>query len=312
MCKCETSEPKAAVAHPDPCHECNFPINAHEPFFIDNVMVRGKQIHYYHADCVETRLKPFGVSLPSKEETRGSSCLSCKSDLVVGKCLCGDDVCVNCASWCIDCKAILCPEECLVVCVDCGESFCHSCAEAAECRTNGCHNHVCKYCQKTTYMTIQQKYGNKPGDLCRDCFCTPEKLEETRKKREAVKNEVLKNSTVNNSNIVHTPLKKSNLEATKKLETNVQRENFRDSATQEYEVEKIVSSKTNVYGNTLFEVKWKGFSKEFNTWEPRAGVEHLALYQNYQKQMRGKKRPFKIRFDAVQHKRQCLSKVGAQ
>eukprot|EP00493_Phyllostaurus_siculus_P004401 UN04422 len=136
MCKCSETQQQAKVTDLDPCRYCSFPINNHEAFFVDNAKNHGKH-HYYHLDCVETKMKHHGVSLRSKEETNGSSCLSCKSDLVVGKCLCGDEVCVNCASWCMDCDAILCPEECLIVCVDCGESYCRSCAEATQCSTNG-------------------------------------------------------------------------------------------------------------------------------------------------------------------------------
>merc|ERR1719483_1374098 len=219
---------EAVVTDPEPCHLCSFPINSHEKIFVDNVKSRGKQHVHYHIDCVQASMKRHGVSLPSKEETNGSSCQSCTSDLVVGKCLCGDEVCVNCSSWCMDCDAILCPEECLVVCVDCGGSYCHSCAEATQCSTSGCDNYVCKHCAKTTYYDISVVYGNNPGELCKECFCTPERLKAAKKKREALKNEVLKTKIVNNSKNVHT-LKKTKYEAT---------------TTQESEVEKTISSKT--------------------------------------------------------------------
>jgi len=289
MCKCAATEKKqeAVVTDPEPCHLCSFPINSHEKIFVDNVKSRGKQHVYYHIDCVQASMKRHGVSLPSKEETNGSSCQSCKSDLVVGKCLCGDEVCVNCSSWCMDCDAILCPEECLVVCVDCGGSYCHSCAEATQCSTNGCDNYVCKHCAKTTYYDISVVYGNKPGELCKECFCTPERLQATKKKREALKNEVLKKKIVNNSKNVHT-LKKTKYEAT---------------TTQESEVEKTISSKTKFEG-----VKWTGRCHRVQKYE----VICVLSKENYQKQKRGNKRPFVLTVGGSKNKKQCLSKVGAK
>src|SRR4051794_37541525 len=49
----------------------------------------------------------------------------------------------------------------------------------------------------------------------------------------------------------------------------------------EYEVEKIVSQKV-VNGNIYFQIKWKGYDNEYNTWEPYHNLNCPDLLTRFQ------------------------------
>ena len=51
----------------------------------------------------------------------------------------------------------------------------------------------------------------------------------------------------------------------------------------EYIVEKIVGKKIE-NGTELYYVKWKGFSEDENTWEPRSHFNDTSLIEKYDNQ----------------------------
>jgi hypothetical protein len=54
---------------------------------------------------------------------------------------------------------------------------------------------------------------------------------------------------------------------------------------EEYEVEEIVDSEQHPEG-WFYRVKWKGYSPESNTWEPKANLEHAkTILKNYHQKL---------------------------
>lgn len=61
-----------------------------------------------------------------------------------------------------------------------------------------------------------------------------------------------------------------------------------DSEEINYEVERIVDKKI-VYGNVRYYIKWKGFPKSSNTWEPAENLNCSKLVAMYEKKNAHKK-----------------------
>ena len=57
-----------------------------------------------------------------------------------------------------------------------------------------------------------------------------------------------------------------------------------------WEVERILNSRVSPTGQKLYLLKWKGFSRKYNSWEPEDAVTCPKLVKQYQKQVRSTKR----------------------